>query len=65
MNATRRAATLPTTPPKRIRRERGSSTSSPRRGGAAAFDWSALRLVFEQVDGRWLLVGVVHDQWTT
>lgn len=34
-------------------------------GGAAAFDWSALRLVFEQVDGRWRLVGVVHDQWTT
>lgn len=34
-------------------------------GGAAAFDWSALRLVFEQVDGRWLLVGVIHDQWTT
>lgn len=34
-------------------------------GGAAAFDWSALRLVFEQVDGRWRLVGVIHDQWTT
>ncbi len=34
-------------------------------GGAAAFDWSALRLVFEQVGGRWLLVGVIHDQWTT
>ena len=33
--------------------------------GAAAFDWSALRLVFEQMDGRWFLVGVIHDEWTT
>lgn len=27
-------------------------------------DWSSLRLVFEQVDGLWYLVGIVHDQWT-
>lgn len=27
-------------------------------------DWSSLRLVFEQYNGEWLLVGVVHDQWT-
>jgi hypothetical protein len=26
-------------------------------------DWRALRLVFEHEDGRWWLVGVVHDQW--
>ena len=26
-------------------------------------DWRALRLVFQQDDGRWWLVGVVHDQW--
>ena len=27
-------------------------------------DWEALRLIFEQVDGRWYLVGISHDQWT-
>lgn len=27
-------------------------------------DWRALRLVFEQENGKWWLVGVVHDQWT-
>lgn len=27
-------------------------------------DWACLRLVFEQVDGVWYLVGIVHDQWT-
>ncbi len=27
-------------------------------------DWESLRLVFEQVDGRWYLVGIIHDQWT-
>jgi hypothetical protein len=31
---------------------------------ASAFDWAALRLVFEQVDGVWFLVGVIHDQWS-
>lgn len=30
----------------------------------AGMDWRSLRLVFEQVDGAWVLVGVVHDQWT-
>lgn len=25
---------------------------------------TALRLVFEQVDGEWRLVGVIHDEWT-
>ena len=34
-------------------------------GADAAFDWSALRLVFERSGGRWWLVGVIHDQWTT
>lgn len=33
--------------------------------GSAEFDWSALRLVFEKMDGRWFLVAVIHDQWTT
>ncbi len=27
-------------------------------------DWESLRLAFEQLDGVWYLVGVVHDQWT-
>jgi hypothetical protein len=27
-------------------------------------DWRSLRLVFEEVDGEWLLVGIVHDEWT-
>lgn len=27
-------------------------------------DWVSLRLVFEEVDGDWYLVGIVHDQWT-
>lgn len=27
-------------------------------------DWRSLRLVFENVGGEWLLVGIVHDQWT-
>jgi hypothetical protein len=28
-------------------------------------DWRSLRLVFEQQDGTWYLVGIVHDEWTT
>ncbi len=27
-------------------------------------DWSSLRLVFEEVDSVWYLVGIIHDQWT-
>lgn len=27
-------------------------------------DWSSLKLVFEQQDGIWYLVGIVHGQWT-
>ena len=27
-------------------------------------DWAALRLVFDQKDGEWYLVGVIHDNWT-
>jgi hypothetical protein len=26
--------------------------------------WSSLRLVFEQHAGKWVLVGIVHDEWT-
>lgn len=32
---------------------------------AAEFGWSALRLVFEELDARWFLIGIIHDQWTT
>ena len=28
------------------------------------FDWTSLRLVFENEGGEWMLVGVVHDCWT-
>lgn len=27
-------------------------------------DWKSLRLVFEDLNGTWYLVGVVHGQWT-
>jgi SH3-like domain-containing protein len=30
----------------------------------AGMDWQSLRLVFEEQDGIWYLVGIVHDQWT-
>lgn len=30
----------------------------------AGMDWKSLRLVFEEVDGTWYLVGIIHDQWT-
>jgi len=33
--------------------------------GAAGLDWAALRLVFEPYQGRWYLVAVIHDEWTT
>lgn len=28
-------------------------------------DWKSLKLVFEEEEGLWYLVGVVHGQWTT
>ncbi len=28
-------------------------------------DWKSLRLVFEQLEGVWYLVGIVHDQWSS
>ncbi len=31
---------------------------------ANGHDWKSLRLVFEQQDGQWYLVGIVHAQWT-
>ena len=34
----------------------------PKYGG---MDWRSLRLAFEQSDGVWFLVGIVHAQWTT
>jgi hypothetical protein len=27
-------------------------------------DWKSLRLVFEEKEGEWYLVGIIHDQWT-
>lgn len=30
----------------------------------SGMDWASLRLVFEQRDGRWYLVGISHDHWT-
>jgi hypothetical protein len=27
-------------------------------------DWRSLRLVFQQQDGSWYLVGIIHDEWT-
>jgi hypothetical protein len=27
-------------------------------------DWQSLRLVFSQLNGKYYLVGIVHDQWT-
>ncbi len=32
-------------------------------GEAPQTDWSALRLVYQQQDGVWYLVGVVHSAW--
>lgn len=34
---------------------------NPEFGGA---DWKSLRLVFEQYEGQWTLVGIIHNQWT-
>jgi hypothetical protein len=34
------------------------------RPGADATDWSALRLVLLPVNGKWWLVGIIHDEWT-
>jgi len=28
-------------------------------------DWKSLRLVFEQYDGSWKLVGIINNEWTT
>ena len=27
-------------------------------------DWASLRLVFKMADGQWMLIGIVHDNWT-
>src|SRR5262245_27648660 len=32
--------------------------------GYGGLDWASLLLVFEQYEGRWYLVALVHDQWT-
>lgn len=33
-------------------------------GESADFNWSALRFVFEELNGVYYLVGVVNDSWT-
>ncbi|NLY29430.1 MAG: hypothetical protein GX047_02240 [Firmicutes bacterium] len=33
----------------------------PQYGG---MDWQSLRLAFEELEGDWYLVGVIHNQWT-
>jgi hypothetical protein len=30
----------------------------------AGMDWRSLRLVYQELDGIWYLVGVIHDEWT-
>lgn len=30
----------------------------------AGMDWCSLRLVFQDMEGIWYLVGIVHDEWT-
>ncbi len=30
----------------------------------AGMDWESLRLVFEQYENDWKLVGIIHNQWT-
>ncbi|GAE27870.1 hypothetical protein JCM9140_4033 [Halalkalibacter wakoensis JCM 9140] len=27
-------------------------------------DWRSLRIVLEEQDGKWYLVGIIHDEWT-
>jgi hypothetical protein len=31
----------------------------------SGMDWRSLRLVLEELDGTWYVVGIVHDEWTT
>jgi hypothetical protein len=31
----------------------------------SGMDWQALALVFEKVGGKYMLIGVLHNQWTT
>ena len=33
--------------------------------GTPELEWAALRLVFEEQEGSWLLIAVIHDEWTT
>lgn len=30
----------------------------------SGIDWESLKLVFEEKDGEWYLVSIIHDQWT-
>lgn len=30
----------------------------------AGLDWASLRMVFEKYNGKWYLVGIIHNQWT-
>lgn len=35
------------------------------KGSDEDMDWSSLRLVFEQSNSVWYLIGIIHDEWTT
>ncbi len=37
----------------------------PPTDSAAAPKWASLRLLFQQHEKQWFLVGIVHNQWTT
>lgn len=39
-------------------------TESHFSGGKSEMDWKSVRLVFKESNGKYYLVGVVHDQWT-
>ncbi len=39
-------------------------TESHFTGGKSEMDWKSVRLVFKEVNGKYYLVGIVHDQWT-
>ncbi|WP_268240815.1 hypothetical protein [Paenibacillus albidus] len=30
----------------------------------AGMDWQSLRLVFGKEGSQWVLMGIIHDQWT-
>lgn len=33
-------------------------------GQYAGWEWASLRMVFEKHNGKWYLVGIIHEEWT-